>query len=108
MKLTPGQFVLTREQRLFYWRKALRAVLDFYVGGQRYHGYSVEIRDGDLWARPIGGHAKENLNFHGRMLGTGFCPTTAGGADIYADVPERVSLALYRNNKRARGVTPIS
>lgn len=97
MKLNPGQLTLTHDQQLFCWRKALRAQSDFYVGGQRYHGYSVEIRGGDLWARPIGGQAKENIK-----LAAGFCPTTAGGTNIYAAVPERIALALYRNKKEQK------
>ena len=92
---------LTAEQKARYWAKAFRAVPDFYLGGERYHG-EVQIRKDaqgtpEIWARPIGASRYENISVVMALIGA--TPTTAGGRQIYADIPESVSLRLYRERK---------
>ena len=88
---------LTASEKLRYWARSLRAETDFYLGGKRYSSH-VAIKAGRLMAREIG---SEDLCDISDMLLNGGQPESSGAREIYMDVPERVSMALYRNRKLA-------
>ncbi len=86
---------LTTAEKLRYWARSLRAELDFYLGGVRYSG--VRLSAGRLMAREIAGDWQDISD----ALLTGGQPESSGAREIYMDVPNRVSLELYRNRKAA-------
>ncbi len=88
---------LTTAERLRYWARALRAETDFYLRGTRYHS-AVRLTAGRLMAREIGGEWRDISD----ALLNGGRPQSSGAREIYMDIPNRVSLELYRNRKRQR------
>jgi hypothetical protein len=86
---------LTSAEKLRYWARSLRAETDFYLRGARYSG--VRISAGRLMAREIGG-AWCDIS---EVLLSGGQPESSGAREIYMDIPNAVSLALYRNRKMA-------
>lgn len=86
---------LTPADMLRYWARSLRKETDFYLRGVRYSG--IRITAGRLMAREIGGDWTDISD----ALLNGGRPESSGAREIYMDIPERVSMALYRNRKLA-------
>lgn len=89
---------LTAREKLRYWARALRAETDFYLNGRRYRS-AVRFKAGRLLADEIG---SENSRDISEELINGGQPETSGAREIYIDIPDRVSMELYRNRKRER------
>lgn len=87
---------LTAPEKLRYWARALRAESDFYLNGRRYRS-AVRFKAGRLQACEIGGDWRDISD----ALLNGGQPETSGAREIYMDIPNRVSLDLYRNRKQA-------
>lgn len=89
---------LTAPEKLRYWARALRAETDFYLNGRRYRS-AVRLKAGRLQAHEIAGEGWLDIS---DALLNGGQPETSGAREIFMDIPNRVSLLLYRNRKRER------